>query len=164
MSNPPSSNAAVLSVPSTDDDSASMIIADTKVSANFPPPKTDKPRPHVCGTCQRSFARLEHLERHERSHTKEKPFECPECNRRFARRDMLLRHQQKLHQTSTPSSRPRNRRESAGGIPSGQQGDHVICQYPTYGQLYPVPQFNGVDVGSWKMDEENKWLPSIDET
>ncbi|KAH8599870.1 hypothetical protein B0O99DRAFT_466636, partial [Bisporella sp. PMI_857] len=58
---------------------------------------TDKPRPHVCGTCQRSFARLEHLKRHERSHTKEKPFECPECARCFARRDLLLRHQQKLH-------------------------------------------------------------------
>lgn len=80
--------------------------------ANFPPPKTDKPRPHVCATCQRSFARLEHLKRHERSHTKEKPFACPECSRCFARRDLLLRHQQKLHQTTTPSSRPRNRRES----------------------------------------------------
>ncbi|RMJ19949.1 hypothetical protein CDV36_000358 [Fusarium kuroshium] len=44
-----------------------------------------------------------------------------------------------------------------------QQGDHVICQYPTYGQLYLVPQFNGVDVSLWKMDEENGWLPSIDE-
>ncbi|KAH6680400.1 hypothetical protein B0J14DRAFT_444583, partial [Halenospora varia] len=52
----------------------------------------DKPRPHVCGTCNRSFARLEHLKRHERSHTKEKPFECPECARCFARRDLLLRH------------------------------------------------------------------------
>jgi hypothetical protein len=39
---------------------------------NFPPPKTDKPRPHVCTTCMRSFARLEHLKRHERSHTQEK--------------------------------------------------------------------------------------------
>lgn len=79
-----------------------------------PAPKTDKPRPHVCGTCQRSFARLEHLKRHERSHTKEKPFECPECTRCFARRDLLLRHQQKLHMTATPSSRPRagSRRES----------------------------------------------------
>ncbi|KAI9876670.1 MAG: hypothetical protein M1830_005985 [Pleopsidium flavum] len=82
--------------------------------ANFPPPKTDKPRPHVCGTCSRSFARLEHLKRHERSHTKEKPFECPECTRCFARRDLLLRHQQKLHMTTTPSSRPRSgRRESS---------------------------------------------------
>ncbi|KAL1841559.1 hypothetical protein VTJ49DRAFT_6932 [Mycothermus thermophilus] len=87
----------------------------TPTAAAFPPPKTDKPRPHVCGTCQRSFARLEHLKRHERSHTKEKPFECPECTRCFARRDLLLRHQQKLHQTTTPSSRPRNRRESASG-------------------------------------------------
>ncbi|KAL9056029.1 MAG: hypothetical protein Q9162_003208 [Coniocarpon cinnabarinum] len=81
------------------------------------PVKTDKPRPHVCTTCTRSFARLEHLKRHERSHTKEKPFECPECTRCFARRDLLLRHQQKLHMTTTPSSRPRgNRRESTSSI------------------------------------------------
>ncbi|KYK56626.1 hypothetical protein DCS_03628 [Drechmeria coniospora] len=99
---------------------ASTITVNTKVPAQFPPPKTDKPRPHVCGTCQRSFARLEHLKRHERSHTKEKPFDCPECGRCFARRDLLLRHQQKLHQTSTPSSRPRNRRESASGATPGQ--------------------------------------------
>lgn len=84
---------------------------------NFPPPKTDKPRPHVCMTCTRSFARLEHLKRHERSHTKEKPFECQSCTRCFARRDLLLRHQQKLHSSTTPSSRPRNgRRESTAGV------------------------------------------------
>ncbi|PMD22079.1 hypothetical protein NA56DRAFT_552499, partial [Hyaloscypha hepaticicola] len=91
----------------------------SKAANNFPPPKTDKPRPHVCGTCQRCFARLEHLKRHERSHTKEKPFECPECARCFARRDLLLRHQQKLHMTTTPSSRPRNRRESAASSTAG---------------------------------------------
>ncbi|KAB8069521.1 fungal-specific transcription factor domain-containing protein [Aspergillus leporis] len=87
---------------------------------NIPPPKTDKPRPHGCTTCGRSFARLEHLKRHERSHTKEKPFECPDCARCFARRDLLLRHQQKLHMTTTPSSRPRNaRRESTGAAGTG---------------------------------------------
>lgn len=69
--------------------------------------KTDKPRPHVCQTCTRSFARLEHLKRHERSHTKEKPFECPVCERCFARRDLLLRHKQKLHAEFSDSSRPR---------------------------------------------------------
>ncbi|OAQ66763.2 C2H2 transcription factor [Pochonia chlamydosporia 170] len=118
MSNTTAASAAVsTSNPPAADDSASTITVNTKApSANFPPPKTDKPRPHVCATCQRSFARLEHLKRHERSHTKEKPFECPECSRCFARRDLLLRHQQKLHQTSTPSSRPRNRRESASGV------------------------------------------------
>ncbi|KAH9433132.1 hypothetical protein MCOR02_007798 [Pyricularia oryzae] len=105
----------------SEEPAASSITVNTKqpattVSANFPPPKTDKPRPHVCTTCSRCFARLEHLKRHERSHTKEKPFECPECARCFARRDLLLRHQQKLHQTTTPASRPRNRRESASGV------------------------------------------------
>ena len=92
-------------------------------NGQFPPPKTDKPRPHVCGTCGRSFARLEHLKRHERSHTKEKPFECPECTRCFARRDLLLRHQQKLHMTNTTSSRPRSgRRESvsSASVASGR--------------------------------------------
>ncbi|KAI9803205.1 MAG: hypothetical protein M1825_001996 [Sarcosagium campestre] len=92
-------------------------------TVNFPAPKTDKPRPHICATCARSFARLEHLKRHERSHTKEKPFECPECTRRFARRDLLLRHQQKLHMTTTPSSRPRSgRRESTSSTTGSGPG------------------------------------------
>lgn len=95
------------------DDSVRKSIPEKVEAPIFPPPKTDKPRPHVCITCTRSFARLEHLKRHERSHTKEKPFACPECARCFARRDLLLRHQQKLHSTTTPSVRPRNgRRES----------------------------------------------------
>lgn len=56
-----------------------------------------KPRLFVCNTCTRAFARLEHLRRHERSHTKEKPFTCSVCQRKFSRRDLLLRHAQKLH-------------------------------------------------------------------
>jgi hypothetical protein len=92
-------------------------------AVTFPPPKTDKPRPHICTTCTRSFARLEHLKRHERSHTKEKPFECPQCTRCFARRDLLLRHQQKLHAQGATSTRPRNgRRESTTGLPLNSSG------------------------------------------
>lgn len=56
-----------------------------------------KPRLFVCQVCTRAFARLEHLRRHERSHTKEKPFGCGVCQRKFSRRDLLLRHAQKLH-------------------------------------------------------------------
>ncbi|PKS13338.1 hypothetical protein jhhlp_000109 [Lomentospora prolificans] len=112
---PPMPTPTTTNTTGTAEETASTITVNTTKTpaSNFPPPKTDKPRPHVCATCQRSFARLEHLKRHERSHTKEKPFACPECTRCFARRDLLLRHQQKLHQTTTPSSRPRNRRESA---------------------------------------------------
>ncbi|KAH7116644.1 hypothetical protein B0J13DRAFT_681248 [Dactylonectria estremocensis] len=106
MSNPPSSNAAVGST-STPNNAASAITANTKA---------DKPRPYVCGTCKRSFARLYNLKRHERSHTKEKPFECPECARCFTRGDMLLRHKQILHQTLPLSSHPQNCRESASSV------------------------------------------------
>ncbi|KAI1636277.1 fungal-specific transcription factor domain-containing protein [Biscogniauxia mediterranea] len=125
MSNPSPPPASTPATSAGNDDSASTITVNTTKApapapAPFPPPKTDKPRPHVCATCQRSFARLEHLKRHERSHTKEKPFECPECTRCFARRDLLLRHQQKLHQTTTPSSRPRNRRESTSSTATAQ--------------------------------------------
>ncbi|KAM3541991.1 hypothetical protein ARSEF1564_005091 [Beauveria bassiana] len=106
--------------PAADDSASTLTVNSKPAPPTFPAPKIDKPRPHVCATCQRSFARLEHLKRHERSHTKEKPFECPECQRCFARRDLLLRHQQKLHQTTTPSARPRNRRESASGVTPAQ--------------------------------------------
>lgn len=39
-------------------------------------------------------------------------------------------------------------------------GDHVIVQYPTYGQLYILPQFNGAEVSLWAMEEDNGWLPN----
>ena len=79
--------------------------------------KTDKPRPHICSVCTRAFARLEHLKRHERSHTNEKPFQCAACGRCFARRDLVLRHQQKLH-TSLSATTPR--RNSAKDLESNE--------------------------------------------
>ncbi|KAI9730996.1 MAG: hypothetical protein M1834_005457 [Cirrosporium novae-zelandiae] len=112
-----------------------------------PPPKTDKPRPHVCITCLRSFARLEHLKRHERSHTKEKPFECEHCTRRFARRDLLLRHQQKLHVNATPPSRPRNgRRESAAGVTNGRVRKNSMASTPGPVTSSMRPRANTINV------------------
>uniref|UniRef100_A0A0D2XS79 Uncharacterized protein n=1 Tax=Fusarium oxysporum (strain Fo5176) TaxID=660025 RepID=A0A0D2XS79_FUSOF len=60
MSNSISSNAAVPSMPYTAESSASMSTAAIQATADLPPTKTQKPRLHVCGTCQRSFARSEH--------------------------------------------------------------------------------------------------------
>lgn len=42
-------------------------------------------------------------------------------------------------------------------------GDHVICQYPTYEQLYQVPASLGAEVSLWKMNPSNKWSLDLDE-
>ncbi|KAF2453168.1 hypothetical protein BDY21DRAFT_388223 [Lineolata rhizophorae] len=72
-----------------------------------------------CQHCQRLFARLEHLQRHERTHTLEKPFCCTLCDHRFTRRDLLIRHERLSHnkdapqaQSSDGSNRPTKRRRT----------------------------------------------------
>lgn len=42
-----------------------------------------------------------------------------------------------------------------------QEGDHVICHYPTYQQLYSVPASLGAKVDLWKSNPANKWLPDF---
>jgi aspartate/methionine/tyrosine aminotransferase len=41
--------------------------------------------------------------------------------------------------------------------------DHVICQYPTYQQLYEVPRRAGAEISLWKTKEENSWNPDLEE-
>lgn len=43
------------------------------------------------------------------------------------------------------------------------KGDHVICQFPTYQQLYDVPRSAGAEVDFWECKESNGWLPDLDE-
>ncbi|KAF2717151.1 PLP-dependent transferase [Polychaeton citri CBS 116435] len=42
-------------------------------------------------------------------------------------------------------------------------GDHVICHYPTYQQLYDVPRSIGCKVDLWKAKEDRQWQPDFDE-
>ncbi|KAF2143394.1 uncharacterized protein K452DRAFT_215001, partial [Aplosporella prunicola CBS 121167] len=44
--------------------------------------------------CVKTFARPEHLKRHENTHSKERPFPCvvPCCRRRFSRNDNRKAH------------------------------------------------------------------------
>ncbi|KAM0276863.1 hypothetical protein ACHAQH_006339 [Verticillium albo-atrum] len=42
-------------------------------------------------------------------------------------------------------------------------GDHVICVYPTYQQLYSVPCSLGAEVSLWKLKPENSYVPDIAE-
>lgn len=44
-----------------------------------------------------------------------------------------------------------------------QPGDHVICHYPTYQQLYAVPASLGAEISLWHATPENQWMPSLDE-
>ncbi|KKK12987.1 C2H2 transcription factor [Aspergillus rambellii] len=68
-------------------------------------------RSYECPRCSRTFARLEHLQRHERSHTKEKPYLCDKCPKSFTRKDLLVRHERLGHSspglsTQTPLTTP----------------------------------------------------------
>lgn len=41
-------------------------------------------------------------------------------------------------------------------------GDHVVCQFPTYGQLYLLPKHHGVDVDLWTTKADDEWTPDIE--
>ena len=40
-------------------------------------------------------------------------------------------------------------------------GDHVICVYPTYQQLYSVPESLGAEVSLWKLKKAKKYVPDL---
>jgi aspartate/methionine/tyrosine aminotransferase len=42
-------------------------------------------------------------------------------------------------------------------------GDHAICVYPTYQQLYGVPQSLGAEVSLWKLKRDNGYVPDVSE-
>jgi DNA-binding transcriptional MocR family regulator len=42
-------------------------------------------------------------------------------------------------------------------------GDHVICHYPTYQQLYSVPASMGAEVSLWKSKETDGWQLDLEE-
>lgn len=44
----------------------------------------------VCSICSQAFSKVEHLDRHVRSHTKEKPYRCQVCHKKFVRQYVLF--------------------------------------------------------------------------
>jgi aspartate/methionine/tyrosine aminotransferase len=42
-------------------------------------------------------------------------------------------------------------------------GDHVVCIYPTYQQLYTVPESLGAEVSLWKLKKEKKYIPEVED-
>lgn len=43
------------------------------------------------------------------------------------------------------------------------KGDHVICHYPTYQQLYEIPRSLGAEVDLWHSREDKNWQLDIQE-
>ncbi|GAA5983697.1 hypothetical protein JCM11641_000937 [Rhodosporidiobolus odoratus] len=81
--------------------------------------KVKKPRKERivnCGFCNATFKKLEHLQRHERTHTQDRPYRCEICQKTFARQDTLHRHT-KLHDRKddivAPSKPQKKRRVSS---------------------------------------------------
>ncbi|PYI26239.1 hypothetical protein BP00DRAFT_407708 [Aspergillus indologenus CBS 114.80] len=59
----------------------------------------DRDKRFRCRQCNRAYTKLEHLTRHERTHSNARPFRCEECGRSFGRGDVLGRHK-RLHARS----------------------------------------------------------------
>ena len=43
------------------------------------------------------------------------------------------------------------------------EGDHVICHYPTYQQLYDIPARLGAEVSLWRAQESKGWTLDIED-
>ncbi|KAI0175198.1 hypothetical protein BJ166DRAFT_165472 [Pestalotiopsis sp. NC0098] len=107
--------------------------------------RQQKPKTLPCKYCSKRFRRVEHVQRHERTHTKEKPFACgwARCGKTFGRRDLLVRHEKLVHLnegSNKDSSRPR-KPSTAGPIqqisPESQADAEIVglsrAQPPHYG-------------------------------
>lgn len=42
-------------------------------------------------------------------------------------------------------------------------GDHVVCVFPTYQQLYAVPETLGAEVSLWRLRAEDQYVPDVSE-
>ncbi|KAJ5916978.1 hypothetical protein N7504_000993 [Penicillium tannophilum] len=112
-------------------------------------------KPYQCQRCSRSFARLEHLQRHDRSHTKEKPYACAQCPKAFTRKDLLARHERLAHQPgASPASHqtvsPSPARSNLDGLDvlASAVTDHANSNRPLPGRSDQYPGAISVDRSS----------------
>ncbi|XP_018325948.1 zinc finger protein OZF-like [Agrilus planipennis] len=63
----------------------------------------EKPRKHVCNTCNKQFLGSNDLRKHMRIHSNERPFICNECNRAFRQAGSLKNHIASQHSTNIKS-------------------------------------------------------------
>ncbi|KAI5464697.1 hypothetical protein BGZ63DRAFT_350260 [Mariannaea sp. PMI_226] len=85
-------------------------------------PRQPKPKTLPCKYCSKRFRRVEHVQRHERTHTKEKPFSCgwDRCGKTFGRRDLLVRHEKLVHLNEGNKDGSRQRKLSSNTSSTSQ--------------------------------------------
>ncbi|RMJ02444.1 hypothetical protein CDV36_015287 [Fusarium kuroshium] len=101
-------------------------------------------RQHRCSICPQTFARSEHLLRHERSHRGEKPFRCSICNTQFTRKDLIRRHMRRQHpgEADQQETLPSRRQGSTGTISYSSSCDPLLNWEP------PTPNSAGMAIQS----------------
>ncbi|KAI1881110.1 hypothetical protein JX265_001350 [Neoarthrinium moseri] len=138
--------------------------------------RQQKPKTLPCKYCSKRFRRVEHVQRHERTHTKEKPFACgwARCGKTFGRRtnkdstqskyaymdirDLLVRHEKLVHLnegSNKDNSRPR-KPSTAGAVQHISPEAHVDAEMMgmprAHPQHYSNEPMNSVPVHSLAPD------------
>ncbi|KAJ9151238.1 Transcriptional regulator ADR1 [Pleurostoma richardsiae] len=122
-------------------------------------PRQQKPKTLPCKYCSKRFRRVEHVQRHERTHTKEKPFSCgwARCGKTFGRRDLLVRHEKLVHLNEGGKDGNRPRKSSSGTAHAGgpeAHGDNEMLglQQRAPQPLYPPDAMNPAVVATMPPD------------
>ncbi|GAA5886024.1 hypothetical protein JCM6882_004237 [Rhodosporidiobolus microsporus] len=114
--------------------------------ADAPTKKRKEGRTVTCSYCDMSFKKLEHLQRHERTHTLDRPYACDSCGKTFARQDTLHRHSRlharkeddapnpksgkKRRPSNASSPPPRSNSEGSPSASSGSSSSNVAISQP----------------------------------
>ncbi|KAF2270526.1 hypothetical protein CC78DRAFT_557294 [Lojkania enalia] len=98
-----------------------------------------------CSLCDRKFTKLEHVKRHERSHTRERPYECPTCKKHFSRSDVLFRHCKGHAQNAL--NRLNNNQQQNQQKPQHPQQQQQLTQHQSEDKKTPHPTAPRTDSG-----------------
>jgi hypothetical protein len=143
---PPPLSITMLSIPSMEGPPPHSTALAASAAGEIRQPK---PKTLPCKYCSKRFRRVEHVQRHERTHTKEKPFSClwDRCGKTFGRRDLLVRHEKLVHLNEGSKENTRPRKLSSGAAihkhslsESSIPEDVIAVRRASQQQLPPTPQ------------------------